>query len=173
MGTMKITINDSDWTDTLDGFASRANRYKAEGKGTATTTTYEIEFQGKLDQDTFDLLIKEPCTIDNAELYVRVPQSSLDNLVDVDLPDSKYTDENGDEQRRNYLDYFTTYKDISKDGTEALVRVAHRKLGARNPVVNVLDAEIRAWLGVFGSLIVPQEYNKLMATDEWKQEVQE
>jgi len=42
MKPMIITIQDTDWTDTLDGFASRANRYKAEGKGTATATIYEI-----------------------------------------------------------------------------------------------------------------------------------
>jgi len=113
--------------------------------------------------------MQEPCTIDDAVLYVRVPATSLDNLVAVDLPDSKYIDENGEEQRRNYLDYFTT-PTLNKAGDEALVRVAHRKYGAPNPIELAKDAEIMAWLGVFGSLLTVQSYTTLMATDEWIRE---
>jgi hypothetical protein len=93
-------------------------------------TGYPLDAAGEM-KITKDLLVffyESGIEIEKATLYAQLPASMMDNLVDVDLPEAKYKDENGEEVRRVYSEYFKWQWEL-EDGSY-LVRLVPVPYGA-------------------------------------------
>jgi len=170
---MLITIEDKDWDADLYALAGKALRLGSKPTPTPSGTVYEI-YDDKVVRAEFNALRGKPVELDAIMAWVIVPVTALDNLVNTKLPDCKYIDEDGEEQRRNNTDYFSRSIPIkSADGTQALVPCCYRKYGADNPIYNKLtQAELDMWVSAYGDVLITQDRTALLATDEWKQEGQ-
>lgn len=71
-------------------------------------TTYSLSDTGEMliKWEHYKELYDNVVTVSKAELFAVLPDTLMDNLVDVDLPHAKYLDEEEGEQRRTYEEYF-------------------------------------------------------------------
>jgi len=164
---MFITIEDHDWNEALYTLAGKALRLGSKPKPTVAGTVYEI-YDNKMAQSEFNALLGEPVEIDKSATYVMMPYSQLDNLVTVSMPDSKYIDEEGEEVRRQWQEY-APFFNVNVAGDTVLMRCVHVKYGSKT-ANGTSDAELRAWLTEFGSIVCKTTYDYFMTTLEWKHE---
>jgi len=74
--------------------------------------------------DAYALCTAKNVRIEKGMFFIELPTSTMDNLVDVDLPDSKYIDAEGVEQRRRYNEYFRFNEPSVNEGM-TLVQLVH------------------------------------------------
>ena len=162
---MLITIEDSDWDEVLYTMAGKALRMGSKPTSTANGTVYEV-YDDKLSQAEFEALLAEPVEINKAVCYVEIPYSVLDNLVDVDMPDAKYIDGEGEEVRRVYEEY-APFHTVSNDKSTVLMRCVHVQYG-RTTANGTSDEEMRSWASLY-PLICKTEAGAMMKEDKYVQ----
>ncbi len=162
---MKITIPHLSWDTDLREMRERHSDLAGTKRPVNGGTEYFVS-DNLMPQADLAMALSKDVKIDEAIVFVRVASSVLTDPVDPALPDPTYIDGEGVTQPRNYSDYFSGIT-LNVAGDEALVQVGNRAYGAKNSNTLTTDAEIRAWLVVFGGLLGVQESSSLRTTIEW------
>jgi hypothetical protein len=95
-------------------------RYSDGTVGYPLDTNGESEFS----QGEYEALAGAGVKIDGGIFWIELNSTMMNNLVDVDLPDSKYIDSEGVEQRRRYNEYFR-FNQESVTIDKHLIRLVH------------------------------------------------
>lgn len=122
------------------------------------TVSYSFSPEGEilLKKAHIDLCYSLGVELDGLTVYVVQPASVLDNLVPVGLPNPRYIDNNGEEQRRIWEEY-APFHWVDKTGETVMFRCAHVPYGETSG--NGLRAdEFRLWYDQFnGSILTKAE----------------
>ena len=72
----------------------------------------------------YDVCTTKNVRIEKGTFFIELQTTTMDNLVDVDLPDCKYIDAEGVEQRRRYNEYFRFNEPSVNEGM-TLIQLVH------------------------------------------------
>ena len=134
-------IDEPAMVELAGAFQRRSSSNSAHAMG--SIYTFSENGESKMTRIAYDVCNAYGCILDNGMWFVRVPLSILDNLVDVDFPDSKYIDENGNEQRRQWQDYSGNIVELT-DGTYRM-RCNHTAVNGSTVSLICDDAERKLW----------------------------
>lgn len=146
---MEIKIPYEAWDADIYTLTGRALRMGAHMHDDDAGTVYCITKEHLITQLEIDMILSKPALIiDQSVMYIELPFTTMDNLVDVDMPNSKRVDENGVEVRRTLSEY-APFHTVSVDGTTVMLRCVHVPYGST--VGQGLDnAELRLWESQYG-----------------------
>ena len=165
---MKVTVNTNpEPSEELITMISLAEFWGSKGEPIPNGVIYRVT-QNRVTQVQFDILMASSAvTLEDYVCYVKVEQSIMDNLVDVDMPDCRYFDDEGVEHRRVYEEY-APWQYPSNDGTWVMMRCCHVPHTGPKCGVKWTEEEMMLWQSEIGALICENEFNRLRATPEWK-----